>query len=343
MKILADASFVGLESLFPSPFHLTYYHHQDEIPSLLEGIDILLCRSTLVVNKSLFTRFHPRGVATASSGSDHVDVEFLEKIGIRFWDAKGSNAQSVVEYVLACIAYAEKNAKPHAQTVGIIGCGAVGSLVGINLQNLGFDVKYYDPLKSASNSDFYSAPIKAILSSDIICIHANLHDKEPHPSRNLIGRDELSLLKDNTLIINAARGGIVSEEDLLSIPKNIIYCTDVYANEPMINKKIIDFAYLATPHIAGHSIEAKQNVLKVLSQKLNHYLVNTKYSPDKDLTINKAHAINWDNTTSWQEQILSHYNPMLETKALKQAEDIKTEFLELRKAHTFRHEFTSAT
>lgn len=347
MKILADASLQGLELLFPSPFHLSYYHNQDDIPSLLEDKDLLLCRSTLPVNATLFNKHRPSGVATASSGTDHVDVNFLNKEGIRFWDAKGSNAQSVADYVLSCIAFVEKHCGLNGRKVGIIGAGAVGGLVGLSLQRLGFEMKYYDPPKSLIDNHFPSVSMEEILAADIICIHANLHNTPPYPSRQLISAAELSCIKDNTVIINAARGGIIYEEDLLKVSSSIIYCTDVYANEPDISEAIVDFACICTPHIAGHSIEAKQNVLQMLSQKLHHYFqvpLSSKLQAsvgktEKEGSITGSIKENKTSYPSWQEHILSLYNPNLETQRMKQAEVKKTAFLSLRKAHTYRHDF----
>lgn len=358
MKILADISLqsLDLDLLFPSPFYLSYYQNKDEVPNLLQDKDLLLCRSTMPVNASLFNLHRPGGVATASSGRDHVDVNYLDKEGIRFWDAKGSNAQSVADYVLSCIAFAEKHYGLNGQKVGIIGAGAVGGLVGVRLKKLGFEMKFYDPPKSLIDSHFHSVDLEEILAADIICIHANLHGIEPHPSKGLISAAELSCIKEKTVIINAARGGIVCEEDLLNVSSNLIYCTDVYANEPDISEAIIDFACISTPHIAGHSIEAKQNVLQMLSQKLHHYFqiplsstLQTYFAKKSKASLMMGSKLGSlpgfikesmvSCNSSWQAQILSLYNPIHETEKLKQAKDKKAAFLNLRKAHTYRHDF----
>lgn len=105
MNILADASLPGLKQAFPKPFHLTEYHHPDEIAQLLPGQDILLCRSTLKVNQSLLKNHCLQYVATASSGTDHLDHLWLGSQNIQVIDAKGSNAQAVADYVVACLAF----------------------------------------------------------------------------------------------------------------------------------------------------------------------------------------------------------------------------------------------
>ncbi|WP_131780962.1 4-phosphoerythronate dehydrogenase [Legionella gresilensis] len=338
MNILADASLPGLMTAFPPPFKITLYHQQDDISRLLAKQDILLCRSTLKVTKELLKDSSISFVATASSGTDHIDEIFLKQKNITLIDAKGSNAGAVADYVIATIAYLQKYTSFQGQKAGIIGFGAVGSKVAKRLQALNFDMVNYDPPKALVDKKFYSASLNEILDCDLICIHANLHNNSPFPSRHLISESIIARLKPNTAIINASRGGIVDEAALKSQYLEIFYCTDVFSNEPNINPDIVKLAYLCTPHIAGHSIEAKFNAVVQVSQKLHQalHLPLPHYSPSLSL----PKMPDFKSATNWQDYILALYNPMDETIVLKEAVNIRECFLKLRKAHQKRHDFS---
>ena len=318
MNILADASIPGLDKAFPKPFKLSCYYSPDEITNLLNGQDILLCRSTLKVNNALLNNNNLKFVATASSGTDHLDRDYLQSQNISIIDAKGSNADSVTDYVLSCLAFLKKKHQLNVKKAGIIGVGKVGTKVLSQLKALDFELSAYDPLKAEQDNLFKSCTLNSILDSDLICIHAELHNNPPYPSFNLIDDNFLTQLKPGCIIINAARGGIVNEKALLNNPQPLIYCTDVYLNEPDVNKGIIDKATLCTPHIAGHSLEAKYAAVALVSEKL-HRILGLPI-PEFAVPVT-THPLSLNKEKSWEDLILSIYNPADETKQLKQAVD----------------------
>ena len=112
MKILADATLSNLDIAFPSPFQFFLYHNSEELSLLLSQADILLCRSTLKVDRTLLRYHCLQVVATASSGYDHIDVAYLKTQNISLMDANGSNAIAVGDYVLSVLA--------HLQTVAAV-------------------------------------------------------------------------------------------------------------------------------------------------------------------------------------------------------------------------------
>lgn len=335
MNILADASLPHLNTHFQAPFHLTTYNNQDELLHALPHHDVLLCRSTLHVTPELLVNSKLTCVATASSGVDHIDSHYLKTQNISLFDAKGCNAEAVSDYVLSTLAYLDIHQKLAGRRVGIMGAGKVGSRVAGCLRALGFKVFLYDPPKEKITPDFTSCSLSDFSSCDILCIHANLHNTQPYPTQKFLNANFLKSLKPNTMIINAARGGILEEQALLNLKKNIIYCTDVYEEEPKINYKIINHATLCTPHIAGHSIEAKYNAILYISQALHKHF---KLVPPATPTYPKIAFNSSDN--SWQARARSLYNPIDETLILKQAEDKQATFLKLRCAHQHRHNFS---
>ncbi|MCE0723097.1 4-phosphoerythronate dehydrogenase [Legionella resiliens] len=337
MNILADASLPGLDQAFPMPFRLTRYHHFDEIAGLLVGQDVLLCRANLKVNQFLLKNHCLRYVATASSGTDHLDHFWLNSQNIQIIDAKGSNARAVADYVVACLAFLEQQQPFSGNKAGIIGLGKVGAQVAVRLQAAGFEILTYDPLKAERDPAFQSCTIEELYSVDLLCIHAELHNSPPYPSAHLINQDFLARLKSGCVIVNAARGGIVNEEALLHSSKPLIYCTDVYLNEPDIDTRIINQSTICTPHIAGHSVEAKYSAVAMVSVALHQIAGLTPPqlavpALPRDLVLEK------DNL--WHELILKIYNPLEETLSLKHASDKKVAFLNLRKNHQTRHDFS---
>ncbi|MDX1836637.1 4-phosphoerythronate dehydrogenase [Legionella taurinensis] len=337
MPILADASLPDLQTVFPAPFCLTFYQHAEQIPSLLPGKAILLCRSTLKVDAALLHQHTLEYVATASSGTDHLDEAFLTGHGITLVDAKGCNAPAVADYVMASLAWLELNHPLPGRQAGIIGCGEVGLRVADRLQAVQWDVHHYDPPKAEKDPTFRSCSLDELAACDLICVHANLHDALPYPSRNSLNAAFLSRLKPGTVIINASRGGIINETDLLAFP-HLGYCTDVYLNEPAVNAAILSRALLCTPHIAGHSIEAKQRAVTLLSDKLHEYYgLKPLHHPS---AARQALPVAADRD-SWPSLLLSLYDPVSETNAMKEAGDKQRAFLTLRKAHSFRHDFST--
>lgn len=328
MNILIDASLPGINTAFSKEFKLTQYHHPDDISELIMDKDVLICRATLKVNQELLTQHKLKYVATASSGTDHLDPVFLKSQNIQIIDAKGCNATSVADYVVATLASLNKKQLVKGKCAGIIGMGHVGSKVFERLKAAGFHVNTYDPLKA----DFKSCTLEEIYNCDLICIHAELHHNLSYPSHNLINQQFLARLKDHCVIINAARGGIVNEEALLQSSKPLTYCTDVYLNEPHINPLIIKKATLCTPHIAGHSIEAKRKALTLVSEQL-HKIAGIPFPQCIHPLVAESMALG--NHASWEDQVLSIYNPETETLTLKEHED----FLTLRVKHLNRHDF----
>ncbi|WP_019217376.1 4-phosphoerythronate dehydrogenase [Legionella tunisiensis] len=337
MKILADATIPGLAQAFPQPFELTVYKEGENISELLCGQDILLCRSTLQVNEQLLKGHSLRYVATASSGTDHIDSAYLKMNAIELLDAKGSNAVAVADYVMTTLAYLQKYHLFQGTKAGVIGVGKVGSKVKERLVAANMEVLCYDPPKSKREGSFYSITLAELADCDLICVHASLHEEPPYPSRNLIDAALLERLKPGCAIINASRGGIINEEELIKT-KSVIYCTDVYNNEPFINPEVVNFSKLCTPHIAGHSIEAKYAAVFILSQKL-HTRYNLSLPTMSSVVATTLNLPPSSENQSWQDCVLSLFNPATETKILKNSSDLAATFTELRKAHKNRHDF----
>lgn len=336
MKLLADASLPDIQAQFKSPFELLVYENTQALSKLVKTADILVCRSNIPVNERLLHDSSIQCVASASSGIDHIDESYLNKRGISLIDAKGCNASAVADYVCSTLAYLrQQGLKPHR--IGVIGTGFVGTKVIERLLTAHFDVLRFDPYQAREDNGHHYIDQHDLLTCDVLCIHANLHHQPPFPSYRLLDHSFLSQLKSDTVIINAARGGIVDEAALCALQKPLIYCTDVYEHEPKITPGIIDYATLCTPHIAGHSIEAKKRSVYMVSQKIRqHFGFNERFESSPAYT-----ALPTFTEADWKTWNLNTYNPIHETRALKHAMNKKVAFLSLRAAHQHRHDFFS--
>lgn len=271
MKIFADKNILAVQSNFSSHGELHLFDGRDVSQADLIDADALLVRSITSIDESLLAGTKVRFVGTATSGIDHVDTGYLRDAGIQFADAKGSNANAVVDYCFTALAFAalHRNFSLVESRVGIVGAGCVGSLFAAKLEELGVEVRCCDPFLAARGErggGYHS--LKATLECDVVSLHVPLTTDGPYPTRNLLGAEELTALRKNAILINACRGCVVDElalKQLLSKREDIMTVFDVWADEPTIDSSLAQSVDIATPHIAGYSSEAKSNATKILA------------------------------------------------------------------------------
>ena len=232
-------------------------------PADLIGADALLVRSVTPVNQQLIERSSLKFVATATAGFDHIDREYLTSRGIAFSHAPGCNATAVVEYVLAALdILAEREGFALGERkVGIIGKGQVGSRLYQTMARLGVEVCACDPPLAAMGDDNrYLSVDELIQCSDVICLHTPLTTDGPYPTRYLIDEPQLRAMKPGTVLINAGRGAVINNTALkrcLQRRDDLVVVLDVWESEPDVDPQLMSLVALATPHIAGYSLDAK--------------------------------------------------------------------------------------
>jgi erythronate-4-phosphate dehydrogenase len=232
---------------------------------ILKNVDILIVRSTVKVNKLLLDKTKIKLVCSATAGKDHIDENYLKSKDINLFHCPGSNAESVVNYVMSAIQLLhEKDIFQSYDRIGIIGYGNIGSKLKRALDYFSFKNYVYDPFLDHN----FLVNLKKIQTCDLISIHVPLTFDTNFPTSNLIDKSFLMEMNSKTLI-NTSRGGVVNEEDLIQFNK-INYISDVWLNEPIPSKEIIDFSLISTPHIAGHSFDGKINgTIKIINDLQN--------------------------------------------------------------------------
>jgi len=256
--------------------------------------DVLLIRSVTSINESLLSDNNSvKFVGSATIGTDHVDQEYLAERNITFANAAGCSKHSVAQYVVTAILtlrpqYWQQSTKP--LTLGIIGLGNIGSTLAQYANDLGWKILGYDPL--LATSDINNASLEQVLSqSDIVSLHVPLTDKKDtdaqdavsnsisnnvsdYPTRHLINAETLTLMSPHTMLINSARGPVIDaaalEADIDATERQVVL--DVFEHEPQISESLLSKLAIATPHIAGYTLEGKlrgtQIIYDALCEKL---------------------------------------------------------------------------
>ena len=248
---------------------------RDITPATISDADILLVRSITPVNESLLAGSSVQFVGTATAGVDHFDIEAIERLGVVWSAAPGSNAVSVVEYVLgALVTSGWLERAISGFPVGLVGLGQVGERLARRLVLLGCEVLAYDPLRARWPSDIHRVELDEILRQPVVSLHANLHDQNAHASRGLLNAYRagqmiaaLSEREDGGLFINAGRGDLMTIEALSRLvdsPWTVVL--DTWPGEPSLSAELLSLCDWVSPHIAGHSIKARENRSDLLAE-----------------------------------------------------------------------------
>ena len=246
-------------------------------PHLLDA-DLLIVRSVTRVDRKLLEGTPVRFVGTATIGTDHIDRGYLESAGIAFSDAAGGNAHSVSEYVTAAVVHLEKTQGRSFQgkTAGIIGVGNVGRRVKTQLEALGLRVLLNDPPREErEGSDAFSDLGTLLKQADLITLHTPLTRTGKHPTFHLLSEKELNQMKKGSVLFNTSRGSVVDGKSLLaSLDSGHLGAAvlDVWENEPTPDPNLVAKVDIATPHIAGYSLDGKLNGTRMMFEAAARYL-----------------------------------------------------------------------
>jgi len=258
MKLLIDDAVYAHHQIFSTFGEVNTLPGADINQETLRDCDVLIVRSRTQVNETLIKGSDIKFVGSTVAGLDHIDENYLKNNGITFSSAQGCNANSVAEYVISALANIAEDLDLNLseKTLGIIGVGNVGRRLDYMARQLGMTTLLNDPPRHDKESSRDFVDLQTALSADIVSFHTPLTYKGKYPSANLLGKHNFGCITKDSIIINAARGGIINEKvwQKTQTMANVIDC---WNNEPNINQSLQQSAYWATPHIAGHSIDAK--------------------------------------------------------------------------------------
>ncbi len=358
MKIVADSQIPLVQQAFSNVGDLQLCAGRTITSELVKDADILLVRSVTPVNASLLNNSRVKFVATATSGTDHIDTEYLRKSGIGFASAHGSNAQSVVEYVLSSlfVLAGQQDFDLRKKTVGIIGCGEVGSCLRKALSAIGVEYLVNDPPLKDESGDTMYVELGDVMKMDIISLHVPLTNAGPYPTRYLVDEKFLTGLKQDAILINTSRGGVINGNVLKQhINRHQKFSTvlDVWEHEPEIDQELLAKIYIGTPHIAGYSTDAKfRATLMIYNGVCNYFNFPQNWKPTGGLLDAGMQESKIDREVNDFDAIAmtvtAHYDVRSDAAALRRALEIdrgKTGYYfdELRKNYPLRREFSATT
>ncbi|MBA4732355.1 MAG: 4-phosphoerythronate dehydrogenase [Candidatus Pseudothioglobus sp.] len=286
MKLMIDDAVWGFDQIFSEFGEVVTLPGRQISNESLQDCDALIVRSRTRVDEELLRNSKIQFVGSTVAGLDHIDQPYLEDNAITLSSAQGCNSNAVAEYVISAIANLshDYNFKLSDRTLGIIGVGNVGRRLDLKAKQLGIKTLLNDPPRESREGSEHFVSLEEALGADIVTFHTPLTFSGIYSTHNLLDSHNFNHIKKDAIIINAARGGIINELIWEKTPTkaNIIDC---WENEPNINPTLQKSAYWATPHIAGHSIDAKFMGSFMIYKDLCKYI-------KKPLNDNIEHLIN---------------------------------------------------
>ncbi|MBE9488641.1 MAG: 4-phosphoerythronate dehydrogenase [Bacteroidetes bacterium] len=315
---------------------------KDICPKDIAQADALIIRTRTKCNEALLKNSKVKFIGSATIGFDHIDLDYCRQNGIIVQTAAGCNAMAVAHYMASVFKKIEQHTKRSIKdmTIGIIGVGNVGGKIATLAEKTGMKVLTNDPPVALKDKSFKNTDIKTLLKeSDIVTLHVP-HTKEgKFATTSMVNKDFVKSLKKGAIFINASRGEIVVDEDLIEgiNNKTISYAViDVWNKEPNINKTLLNLATIVTPHIAGYSIQGKANGTSAVINSLAEYFnIDSLKKWYPEIKHKKSDILSGKEIL---EQIDQNYDVSTDDKKLRENPEL---FEELRNKYDYRDEYFS--
>lgn len=280
MNIYIDENIPYAKAFFSQLGNVHFFSGRSVDAKQLINADVLLVRSITKVNEQLLKLNNClKFVGTATIGTDHIDQVYLQQRGITFTSAPGCNKISVAEYILSSLLVLAEQMQFQlvGKSVAIVGAGNTGSALFERLSALGVNCKLYDPPLQFSGDKRDFCSFSDVLEADIISLHVPKIASGQYPTVHMFDEKVLRQLSPSQILLNASRGDVIDNQALLKLAKDKLTPTlvlDVWENEPYIEKKLLPYITIATPHIAGYSLDGKARGTEILYNALCKFLSN---------------------------------------------------------------------
>ena len=270
---------------------------RDELIKIIAKYDGLAIRSsTKVTQKVIDAASNLKVVGRAGIGVDNVDIPYATSKGVAVMNTPFGNAITTAEHAISLIMslvrnIPQANESTHGgkwekskymgteitgKTLGLIGCGNIGSIVADRALGLKMKVLAYDPFlteEKAVELQVRKVEFDELLSSsDIITLHVPMTDQ----TANIINKDSLEKCKDGVRIVNCARGGLVDEKALKKYIENGKVsgaAIDVFELEPATDSIFFGMEeVICTPHLGASTLEAQENVALQVADQMSDFL-----------------------------------------------------------------------
>lgn len=310
MKTIIEANIPYIHGLIEPYSEVEYLESEDITPEAVRDADALLVRTRTRCDEALLGGSRVTFVGTATIGLDHIDMPWCAAHGIEAVNAPGCNAPAVAQWVLAVVA--RMMTKTPADTVlGIVGVGHVGSIVENWARAIGFNVLRCDPPRRRAEGGDFIALNELIARADIVTLHTPLYREGPDATYHMVDARLISALRPNAILLNAARGAIFHTEEVLralSARPDVRLAIDCWEGEPQLNEQLLRRAEIATPHIAGYSLEGKHRATALVVSALARHF---------GLPIDLGHIDMGTASRPSLQRIAQSYDPMPDDAALR--------------------------
>lgn len=330
-RIIVDDNIPFIRGRLESSADVVYADQFAFSPELTADADALIIRTRTRCDEALLGQSRVGMIATATIGTDQIDLDWCASRGIRVRNAAGCNAPGVAQYVWSALL--REGFDPQSHTLGIVGYGNVGSVVGEWAASLGCRVIVSDPPREAElrARGLDVRPLADVCAqADALTLHTPLTRTGRHATFHLIGDAELSLMRPGSIFVNAARGSVADTDAILRAirERKIRAIIDTWEGEPHIRTDLLQASRTATFHIAGYSFEGKQRATRMALEAIGEYFGFT--IPTSDLTgpYNGLPGLS-------AAEILASYDPAADDAALRANPEA---FDTLRANYNFRHE-----
>ena len=235
--------------------------------------DALIVRTRTRCDERLLAGSRVRFVATATIGFDHIDTGYLARAGIGWANCPGCNAASVAQYLRSTLLLLQRDCglSLTGATLGVVGCGHVGSRVCAVGRELGMRVIVCDP--PVGLPDYVGMDVIE-READVVTFHVPLTDGGPCPTRHLADASFFARLARKPFLINTSRGPVVDNQALKWAMRHGLVrqaVIDTWEHEPLIDTELLSMVYIGTPHIAGYSADGKVNADNMAIDALCRY------------------------------------------------------------------------
>ena len=341
MKIVADTNIPFLKGVLEPYAEVTYMDGRNIDRAAMMDADAIIIRTRTRCCQETLEGTKVQMIASATIGTDHIDLEWCRNNGIDVQNAEGCNAGAVANYIFSALyAVASRRAmKLEDATLGIIGVGNVGRKVEHMARTLGLKVLLNDPPRAAQEGNEGFVSLDELLEkSTIVSLHVPL-DETTH---NMADDSFFAKMQPGAIFINASRGEIVDEAALLRArPKIGALVLDTWCNEPNVSQILMDACDVATPHIAGYSYQGKQNGTAMAVQAVaRHFGIKELefFRPANEDDALKPKAINVQGKTQGEIAAALQYNYPIFTDDFMFRVNPQ-DFEKLRSEYNYRREF----
>lgn len=292
MSLLRENGYTNIEAV-PNALD------KDELIEKIRDAHMVGIRSRTELTKDVLIQANKLiTIGCFSIGTNQVDKKTAKSLGIPVFNAPFSNTRSVAELVIAesimlmrsvpklnsnahngkWLKSAKDSHEIRGKILGIIGYGHIGSQVSILAEALGMKVYYYDIEKKLSLGNAVQCKtLKDLLeNADIVTLHV----PSTKSTKEMIGAEEIALMKKGSLLINASRGDVVEYNAIADALKSLHLlgvAADVFPEEPASNNDPFNFILqgmdnvILTPHVGGSTLEAQENIGIEVTEKMIQY------------------------------------------------------------------------